>query len=401
MGPLSNLRVIECGHLVSAAYAAKLLADMGAEVIKVEEPQGDLSRACGPFPGDEPHPEKSGLYLYLNCNKKGITLDLTHQRGQELLKQLVAQADVLIHNYPPPQMGARGLDYASLSRVNPRLVMASISPFGQEGPYRDYKAYDLNVMAAGGWAWINGWPGHPHEPPLRAYGYQTEYQAGVTAAMVVMAALLARLRTGRGQHIDVSGQEVVASMLEITYVFWPYMRMVAVRWGERPIHPVDFFQCKDGGWIFVLCVEEHQWQRFVELMGNPEWAKWEVFGNRLLRAQNYDALRPLLEQEVRKWTVDELYRAANERKIPFAPASTMGDLLRSDHLRARGFFVTIDHPVAGRYEYAGAPYKFSRTPWELRSPAPTLGQHNEEVLQGLLGLSETEIGSLRQEGIIS
>jgi crotonobetainyl-CoA:carnitine CoA-transferase CaiB-like acyl-CoA transferase len=164
---------------------------------------------------------------------------------------------------------------------------------------------------------------------------------------------------------------------------------------------VDFFQCKDGGWIFVLCVEEHQWQSFVELMGNPEWAKWEVFGNRLLRAQNYDALRPLLEQEVRKWTVDELYRAANERKIPFAPASTMGDLLRSDHLRARGFFVTVDHPVAGRYEYAGAPYKFSRTPWELRSPAPTLGQHNEEVLQGLLGLSETEIDSLRQEGIIS
>ncbi len=400
MGALSNVRVIECGNLVSAAYTAKLMADMGAEVIKVEEPQGDLARACGPFPGDQPHPEKSGLYLYLNCNKKGITLDLTHPRGQEILRRLVAQADVLVHNYPPPQMAARGLDYAALAQVNPRLVMASISPFGQDGPYRDYKAYDINVMAAGGWAWINGWPGHPEEPPLRAYGYQTEYQAGATAAMVAMAALLARLRTGRGQHIDVSGQEVVASMLEMTYTYWPYVRMVAVRWGERPIHPVDFFQCRDGGWIFVLCVEEHQWQAFVELMGSPEWAKWDVFANRILRAQNYDALRPLLEEEVRKWTVDELYRAANERKIPFAPASTVGDLLRSEHLRARGFFVTLEHPVAGTYEYAGAPYKLSRTPWELRSPAPTLGQHNREVLGGLLGLTDGEIDALRREGVI-
>ncbi len=392
-GPLSNLRVIECGNLVSAAYAAKLMADMGAEVIKVEEPTGDLSRLWGPFPGDEPHPEKSGLYLYLNCNKKGITLDLLKPKAQEVLRRLAAQADVLIHNYHPRQMAQRGLDYAVLSQVNPRLVMVSISPFGQNGPHSGYKGYDINVMAAGGWAWINGWPGHPNEPPLKAYGYQTEYQAGVTAALTAMAALWARLRIGKGQHVDVSGQEVVASMLEMTYTYWPYMGMVAVRWGERPIHPVDFFECRDG-WIFVLCVEEHQWQNFVELLGNPEWARWDVFANRLLRAQNYDVLRPLLAEEVRKWTVEELYRAASERRIPFAPASTMGDLLRSEHLRARGFFVTISHPVAGTYEYAGAPYKFSATPWELRSPAPTLGQHNREVLGGYLGLSDEEIDSV-------
>jgi crotonobetainyl-CoA:carnitine CoA-transferase CaiB-like acyl-CoA transferase len=372
---------------------------MGADVIKVEEPPGDPARRRGPFPGGEPHPEKSGLFLYLNCNKRGITLDLTRPKGQELLARLVAQADVLVHNYPPPEMERRHLDYARLAEANPRLVMTSITPFGLDGPYRDYKAHDITVMAAGGWAWINGWPGHPEEPPLKAYGPQTEYQAGAAAAVATMGALLARERDGRGQHVEVNAQAVVASFLEMTYTAWPYMGVVAVRWGQRPIHPIDFFQCKDG-WIFVLCVEEHQWKAFVELMGNPEWAQWDVFRDRISRAQNYDALRPFLEEWIKDWTVEELYRAANERRIPFAPASTMGDLLRSEHLRARGFFVTVEHPQAGTYEYPGAPYKFALTPWELRSPAPTLGQHNEEVLGGLLGLSRAEMESLRAEGVI-
>ena len=396
---LEGVRVIECGHMVAASYAAKLMADMGADVIKVEEPGGDIARTRGPFPDHQPHPEKSGLFLYLNCNKRGVTLDLTRPKGQELLRRLVAQADVLVHNYPPPLMGPRGLDYEALSRENPGLVMTSISPFGQTGPYRDYKAYDITTMAAGGWAWINGWPGHPEEPPLKAYGQQTEYQTGATAAVATMSALFHRLRTGQGQHIDVSAQEVVAALIEMNFTYWPYMGVIAVRWGQRPIQPLDFFRCKDG-WIFVICVEEHQWRALVEMMGNPEWAEWEVFGDRLKRAQNYDALRPFLEEWVAQWTVEELYHAAQQRRIPLAPASTMGDLLNSEHLRARGFFVTVAHPVAGTYEYPGAPYKHTETPWELRLPAPTLGQHNQEVYGGLLGLSQDEIASLRKEGVI-
>jgi crotonobetainyl-CoA:carnitine CoA-transferase CaiB-like acyl-CoA transferase len=177
------------------------------------------------------------------------------------------------------------------------------------------------------------------------------------------------------------------------------MHVQAVRWGQRPLHPIDILECQDG-WIFVLCLEEAQWKSFVELMGNPEWAEWEVFADRLVRASNYDVLKPLLEEWVREWKVDDLYRAAQEKRIPFAPVSTMGYLLESEHLKARGFFVEVAHPEAGSFKYPGAPYKLGETPWEIRSPAPTLGQHNEAVLCDRLGVSRQELGSLREAGVV-
>ncbi|MDO8615842.1 MAG: CoA transferase [Dehalococcoidia bacterium] len=398
---LEGLTVVECGVAGAAAYGAKLMADLGADVIKVEAPGGgDPSRALGPFPGGRPHPEKSGAFLYLNCNKQGVTLDLGRPRAQELLMRLLGRADVLIHDFPPRQAGALGLVYDRIREANPRLVMTSISPFGQDGPHRDFMAYDLTVASAGGWTWINGWPGHPEMPPLKAYGRQTAYQSGVTAAMATMGALFARLRTGRGQHIDVSAQECIASILEMTYTYWPYMETMAVRWGQRPLQPVDFFQCKDGGWVFALCIEEHQWQALVELMETPEWTTWEVAANRFVRASNWDALRPFMEEWVSQWTVDELYRAAQARRIPFAPASTLADLLHSPHLQARGFFVEVAYPQAGTLKQAGAPYKLGGTPWEIRAPAPALGQHSQAVFGGLLGLSAAELAALREEGVV-
>ncbi len=397
---LEGLRVVECGDRAAATYAGKLMADLGAEVVKVEEPgRGHSSRHRGPFPGGEPDPEKSGLFLYLNCNKRSVTLNLQEAEGQELLARLVADSDVLLQDFSPREAESRGLVYERLSAANPRLVMASISPFGQTGPHRDYKTYEIATASAGGWTWINGWPGEQEMPPLKAFGLQTEHQAGVNAAVAAMGALFWRLSSGRGQHIDVSGQECITSIIELTYVFWPYMHVPAVRWGQRPLHPIDIFECKDG-WIFVLCVEEAQWQSFVELMGNPEWAGWEVFADRFVRASNYDALRPFLEEWIKDWTVDDLYRAAQEKRIPFAPVSTMGSLLESEHLKARGFFVEVAHPEAGSLEYPGAPYKHGGTPWEIRSPAPALGQHNEAVLCGRLGLPREELGSLREAGVV-
>ena len=397
---LEGVTAVECGVAGASAYAGKLLADLGAGVIKVEEPDGDPSRLLPPFPGGQPHPEKSGTYLYLNCNKQGVTLDLCHPKGQQLLRRLVSSADILVHDYPPAEAALRGLDYASCAGGNPALVMASISPFGQTGPYRDYKAYDINVASAGGWAWINGWPGHPEMPPLKTYGRQTAYQAGVNAALAAMGALFARLRSGRGQHIDISAQECIAAILEMTFTIWPYMQTPAVRWGQRPIHPIDFFQCRDGGWVFALCVEEHQWQALVELMGNPEWTQWEVAANRFVRASNWDALRPFMEEWVSQWTADDLYRAAQAKRIPFAPASSLSDLLDSEHLKARGFFVEVRHPESGALKYPGAPYKLSGTPWSIRRPAPTLGQHNQDVFGKRLGIGAAELKSLREAGVI-
>ena len=177
------------------------------------------------------------------------------------------------------------------------------------------------------------------------------------------------------------------------------METPVVRYGQRPLHPIDMFQCKDGAWVFVLCIEEHQWERLVDLMETPEWATWEVAANRFVRASNWDALRPFMEEWVSQWNADDLYRAAQARRIPFAPVSTLGSLLESDHLKERGFFVEVTHPEAGTLKHAGAPYKLSETPWEIRSPAPTLGQHNAEVL-GRLGLTDVEIELLEAEGVV-
>jgi crotonobetainyl-CoA:carnitine CoA-transferase CaiB-like acyl-CoA transferase len=193
-----------------------------------------------------------------------------------------------------------------------------------------------------------------------------------------LGALFGRLASGHGEHIDVSAQECAASILELTYPFWPYCGLVASRLGAKPIQPLCFMECRDG-WIFLCCVEEHQWRHFVEIMGNPEWAQMEIFGDRLARGANFDALQVFLQEWCREQSVQELYEAAQRRRVPFAPVSTMGDLLASPHLKARGFFATLGQP-AGEVTMPGAPYRLSATPWALRRPAPTLGQHTAEVL---------------------
>jgi crotonobetainyl-CoA:carnitine CoA-transferase CaiB-like acyl-CoA transferase len=347
-----------------------------------------------------PHPEKSGTFLYLNTNKQGVTLDVSKDAGRAVLDRLLAGADVFVHDYPPGDADSLGLSWGRVSSVNPGIVMTSIFPFGGSGPHRDYKAHDLTLTSAGGWTWINGWPGRNEMPPLKPYGFQAAYQGGVNAALATMGALFARQRGGGGQHVEISVQECIAAILELTIPTWSYLETPVVRWGQRPIHPIDFFQCKDGAWIFVLCIEEHQWERLVELMEAPEWTQWEVSANRFVRASNWDALRPFMEEWVSQWTVDELYRAAQAKRIPFAPVSTLSDLLNSEHLSARGFFVEVEHPEAGALRHAGAPYKLGATPWEIRMPAPVLGQHNDAVFNERLGLSESEISALKSEGVI-
>jgi CoA:oxalate CoA-transferase len=400
-GALSDLKIIEVGEMVSAPYCGKLLADLGADVIKVERPKvGDRARTRGPFPKDDPHPEKSGLFLYLNTNKRGITLDLAQAEGMELLDRLAADADVLIHNVMPSDMDRVGLTYDRMKRANPNLIMTSITPFGLSGPNRNWRAEDLTVWCAGGVCVLNG-GGQEHAdlPPLKTFGQQSGYQAGVHAAVPTLAAAFARLNGEAGQHIEVSGQEAIISQLEMTFEYWPYMKMIATRLGQKPIQPVETMQCKDG-YIYLCCIEEHQWRGFVEIMGSPEWAGEEIFKDRLTRAQNWDVLKVFLEEWVSQQTVLDLYRKAQAKRVPFAPVSTMGDLLSNEHLKSRGFFVEITHPVAGTHKYPGAPLKYHRTPWQLRTPAPTLGQHNAEVFGAKLNLSQSRIDELKRRGVM-
>jgi crotonobetainyl-CoA:carnitine CoA-transferase CaiB-like acyl-CoA transferase len=397
-GSLQGIRVIECGHMVAAAYAAKLMADLAAEVIKVEEPGGDTARRRGPYPDHVPHPEKSGLFLYVNTNKLGVTLNLQTAKGQELFRRLLLDADLLVHNYPPAQMPTLGLDYATLRNLNPRLVMTSISPFGQTGPNRNLYAHDLTMWSAGGIVYLSGASGRPDFPPLKAFGQQAGFQAGVNAAIGSLGALFSRFSSGQGQHVDVSVQECLVAVMENNYISWPYDHSVASRLGFRLI-PQDVLQCRDG-YIYVLAIEDHQWKNAVELMGNPEWAAADIFQDFPSRSANWDALKPLLEDWLQDKSVQEVYHAAQARRVPFAPVSTMGDLLASKHLNARGFFAEITHPEAGFLRYAGAPYRFSATPWALRRPAPCLGQHNEEIYCGTLGLSRQELEELNVQGVV-
>ena len=379
-GALSHLRVVEVGTGFAAACTAKLFADLGADVVKVESPAGDETRSLGPFPHGRPDRETSGLYLYLNTNKRGIVLDLDAEADRQALDKLLDRADVLVSDVEPARLDALRLDAERVLAGRSRLIAASITPFGLSGPHKDYKAYDLTLWNAGGLAYLNGGgPGTDELPPLRTFGYQAMFQAGLNAAIAVLGALYARETIGHGQHVEISAQESLATILELTYPFWPYCQMTASRLGNKPIQPLDFFECKDG-WIFLCAVEEHQWRTFVQAMGSPEWAEMDIFSDRLQRGANWDALKPMVAEWMAEQSVEELYQSLQKRRVPVAPVSTMGDLLSSKHLNARGFFVELRPPGGAARRAPGAPYLLSGTPWQLRLPAPLLGQHTAEVL---------------------
>jgi crotonobetainyl-CoA:carnitine CoA-transferase CaiB-like acyl-CoA transferase len=360
-GALAGFRVVECGDMVPASYAAKMIADMGAEVIKVEHPgRGDEARRRGPYPGKIPHPEKSGLFLYLNTNKRGVTLNLETSRGQDIFQRLVGQADLFIHNVHPTRMAALGLDYESLASKNKELVMTSITPFGLTGPHKDYQAYDLNSWSAGGLTYLNGGgPGTEDLPPLKVFGQQSGFQAGVHAAVASLGALFARLRDGVGQHVDFSTQECLMAISEFAGIMPAYAKQVVVRFtGNKAIRPLDIMECKDG-WIYICCVEEHQWKGFVDIMGNPEWADESLFATRLDRAENWDAL------ELFHGTVGE---GTNCRRAVSQSASATHPVRTS--FRPWGICSTLNTSKLGGFSLK------SLTPLPARFPIPPLRRNS-------------------------
>lgn len=395
---LSDLTVLECGDGVAGAFAAKALADLGADVIKIEPPEGDAARRAGPFPDDIAHPERSGQFLYLNANKRGVTLDLDSVHGRTVLRELPRRVDILITDLPPPRLDALELDYPSLYALNPRLIMTCISPFGHTGPYRDYKGSDLITWHMGGTG--HGTPFNTvttpaAQPPLRGGGHQADCLAGWTAAAATMAAVFHRETYGVGQMVDVSAVEAVASMIRASFSAYSYDRPTVPTTRLKIASPW-IYPCKDG-YISTSTLRDHWWDALKDLMGRPEWAESDSFGSLLLRRQNADALDALLEVWFGEHTREELYRMLVPRGIPCFPVNTIEDVVNSPQYRARGFFVVQEHPVAGTITQPGSPIRFSGTPWALRRPAPLLGQHNEEVLGDLLRANHesTDLAGLR------
>ena len=403
-GALSDLKVIELGNLVSAPFCAKLLASMGADVIKVEKPgAGDDARKLGPFLEDIPHPECSGLFLYLNTDKLSITLNLEAKTGRSIFEALIRDADILVENNLPSEMQRLGLDYGTLEEINPRLIMTSITPFGYTGPYKDYKATDLISFHAGGLGYITprSGAGEPDEGPLRMRGHLADFIAGLDAAAGTMCVLYECDRTGIGQHLDISEQESVASGLGMHIAVAGYTGETArrVRVGRFRFMPIATMACKDG-YIDVQCMNEDHWQGFVETMGDPDWAHLEVFKDPFARGENWDALEPLISNWLMEQSKQELFRAAQAHGVPLAPVNTIEELIKSDQLAARGFFVEIEHPTAGIVKYPGPPLKLSRTPSRLARRAPLLGEHNEEIYCSRLGYSRQDLVRMRNAGVI-
>jgi crotonobetainyl-CoA:carnitine CoA-transferase CaiB-like acyl-CoA transferase len=380
--PLTGIRVIDFTHYIAGPVCTKLLAQLGAEVIKIERPGvGDGSRRLGPFSGGVPHPEKSGLFLYLNTGKKSITLDLKNPAERRRLLALIEDADLLVESFAPRVMPSLGLGFATLHRAHPRLVYTSISNFGQWGPYRDLKATEITGFALGGLMYLIG---YPDRPPLKFGAHPALYMAGLAGFCGSLAALLHAEATGHGQHVDVSIQEAVASSHFQALDQYDYLGTVL-----RRNYMMMSFPCADD---FVGCaIQPHQWPRFVELVDIPELR--QITGGSILdRQENSELIETLILPWMLRRTKTEIYHLGQEAGLPFSYVATIKDLLESPQYRARGFFTRIDHPLAGTLTYPGIPYRMPGVP-PVERRAPLLGEHTTEVLPDPVGSGQWAAGS--------
>jgi crotonobetainyl-CoA:carnitine CoA-transferase CaiB-like acyl-CoA transferase len=342
-GALSGYRVLDLTD-EPGMFCSRLLADMGAEVIRIESPKGS----------------PRGLF-YLNLGKRLITLDIELKAGQGLFKRLVKTADVVVESFPPGYLAALGLGYPKLSRINPRLVMASITAFGQDGPYRDYKSCDLVASALGGQMYVCG---EPHSPPLKPFGNQSYYLASLFAAIGVQLALWQRHNSGKGQHIDISLQECVASALDHVLVRYFYQGVVARRQGSLHWNGAfRIFPCRDG---YILLSLFHQWEMLVEWLAAEGMAEDLTDKKWLARDYRFKHLGHIIEVLAR-WTqghtVAELVEKGQLMHFPWAGATSISRVVNGPQLQARNFWVEIEHPETGKkYKFPGAPAKLSRSP---------------------------------------
>jgi benzylsuccinate CoA-transferase BbsE subunit len=383
-GALSGYRVLDLTD-EKGMFCSRLLTDMGAQVIRVERPHRDTTR--GPF------------FLAANAGKLDITLNIRVEKGREIFKRLVKTADVLVESYQPGYLASLGIGYSELSAVNPRLIVASITGFGQDGPYRDYKSGDTVACAVGGWTYVCG---EPQSPPLKPPGKQSYCTAGLFAATGVMLALWNRHTTGKGQHIDISLQECVAAALDHIMVRYFYDGVVAERRGGLHWNNAfRIFPCRDG---YILLSLFQQWETLVEwlaaegMAGDLTDEKWWDGGERLKAVEH---ITEVLEGWTKVHAVAELVEKGQLMHFPWAEVTSIEELVGSPQLRERDFWVEIEPPVSGsKYRFPGAMAKMSRSTWQVGGGVPGAGEHNTDIYRRELGLSAEDIEALSQEGIV-
>lgn len=385
-GPLAGLRVIELANGIAGAFCAKLLADYGADVLTIEPPGGSPIRADGPFVAGTPALETGAHHLYLNTNKRSVVLDLANAKARERLLSLIDGADAVIESFAPGALAAFGLRWESLRQRRPGLVLCSLTPFGQDGPYAGYTATNLTMYAMSGQMRRTG---DPEREPLKQGGSQAEYQLGLNGFAATAIALFGAAVSGLGEHLDVAAMQCMASILEEAVPLWAYLsRDTGGRRGNIRSSSIGIYPCADG--YLGIHSMARNWRPLAETMELPDLVTDPRFSTPRARMEHNDELIATFYA----WAADkqqkEVYARAGSMRGPIAYVHTLADLLESPQLTARGYFQQIDHPVAGRRTYPGAPFSMSASPWRA-GRAPLLGEHTDAVLAGSAAPASPEL----------
>lgn len=407
MGALSHIRVLDLSRVLAGPWATQNLADLGADVIKVERPgAGDDTRRWGPpyqRDADGRETAEAAYYLAANRNKRSLTLDIASAEGQAIVKALAAQSDVVVENYKVGQLAKYGLDYASLRAIKPDLVYCSVTGFGQDGPYASRAGYDFIVQGIGGFMSITGErDGLPGGGPQKAGVAIADLMTGMYATIAIMAALTHRDRTGVGQYIDMALLDTQVAMLANMNTNYLASGEAPVRWGNAHpnIVPYQTFQTADDGWIIVAVGNDGQFRKFVEAGGEVALADDARFATNPSRVRQRDVLVPRLAEMVRKFGKDAWIEKLEAAGVPCGPINTLPEVFANPQVKARGMEVTLPHPSGGVARVVASPMKMSETPPVAHTAPPTLGQHSDDILRERLGYDDARIAQLRADGVV-
>lgn len=394
MGPLKGLKILDLTRVLAGPYCTMILGDLGADIIKVEIPgKGDDSRHFGPYIKDE-----SAYFMSLNRNKRSITMNLKHEDGKTLLKELVQEVDVIVENYRPGTMEKLGLGYDVLKELNPKLIYAAASGFGHSGPYSKRPAYDGVVQAMGGIMSITGPKGGK---PTRVGPSIGDIAAGMFTTIGILAALTNRNETGKGQKVDVAMLDCQVAMLENAIARYVVTNEPPKPAGNRhtSIVPFEPFESADGE-IVIAVGNDAIWKRFCSVSDLDTIVDDERFAINPKRNENYDVLRPLIAEKIKLKTTAEWQDIFNDNGVPNGPINSVDMVMEDEQVKAREMIIEVEHPVAGKLKMPGVPVKLSDTPGGVRTPAPLLGQHSREILKEILNKEDTEIDKLIEDKVI-
>ena len=388
MQVLDGIRVIDLTRVLAGPYATMVLADLGADVIKVESPGGDEARGFGPFKN-----EVSGYFQSVNRGKKSIVIDLKTDDGRELLLNLLEEADIIAENYRPGAMNRLGLDYEALHQRFPRLIYAACSGFGQTGPYAQRGAYDMIIQGMGGVVSVTGEPGRP---PVRVGVSIGDLSASLFTAIGILSALHVRNRTGVGQMVDISMLDCQVALLENAIARFDMTGDIPEPIGSRhpSITPFQAFDTREG-WLMLAIGNDSLWARFCGVVSMEELVEDVRFRSNALRTENHEALESILMGVMRSRTAQEWMALLEPLDIPCGPIHNVQDVVNDPQVKARDMIIEMDHPTAGNLRIPGSPLKLSDTPSRISEPAPDLGQHTDHILSTVLKIDASEIARLR------